>query len=63
MHVIHGRNKLKRVVEEVLNLQFDEIELVMLFKSLHVGKYFDQIFSNMPPSTYASRMDELGAKF
>ena len=41
--------QLKRVVEEVLNLHFDEIELVVVFKALHVGKYFDTILSNMPP--------------
>ena len=43
------KKKLKSVVEEVLNLHFDEIELVVVLKSLHVGKYFDKILSNMPP--------------
>ena len=41
--------ELKSVVEEVLNLHFDEIELVVVLKSLHVGKYFEKIFGNMPP--------------
>ena len=43
--------QLKRVVEEILNLHFDEIEfeLVVVLKSLHVGKYLDKILSNMPP--------------
>ena len=40
--------KLKSVVEEVLNLHFGEIELVVVLKSLHVGKYFDKILGNMP---------------
>ena len=40
---------LKSVVEEVLNLHFDEIELVVVLKSLNVGKYFDKILGNMPP--------------
>ena len=41
--------QLKSVVEEVLNLHFDKIELVVVLKSLHVGKYFDKILGNMPP--------------
>ena len=40
--------KMKSVVE-VLNLHFDEIELVVVLKSLHVGKYFEKILGNMPP--------------
>ena len=46
-HIIH---KLKNVVEEVLNLHFDEIELVVVLKSPHVGKYFDKIFRSNVPS-------------
>ena len=42
-------SQLKSVVEEVLNLHFDEIELVVVLKSLHVGKYFDKILGNMSP--------------
>ena len=33
---------MKSVVEEVLNL-------VVVLKSLHVGKYFDKIVVKMPP--------------
>ena len=40
---------LKSVVEEVLNLHVDEIELVVVLKSLHVGKYFDKTLGNMSP--------------
>ena len=36
------------VVEKVFNLHFDEIDLVVVFKSLHVGKYLKEILSNMP---------------
>ena len=54
---------MKSVVEEVLNLHFDEIELVVVLKSLHVGKYFDKILGTMPPPQYASRMDEFRVKF
>ena len=42
------RHELKSVVEEVLSLHFDEIELVVVLKSLHIGKYFDKIFGNIP---------------
>ena len=49
--------------ELLLNIHFDEIELVVVFKSLHVGKYFDKILDHMPPPQYASRMDEFGIKF
>ena len=41
--------KLKSVVEEVLNLHFCKIELVVVWKSLYVGKYSDKILGNMPP--------------
>ena len=40
---------LKSIVEKVLNLHFDEIELVVVLKSLHVGKYFNKILGNMLP--------------
>ena len=40
---------MKSIVEEVLNLHFDENELVVVLKSLHVGKYFDKILVKMPP--------------
>ena len=42
---------MKRVVEEVglLNLHLDEIQLVVVLKSLRVGKYFDKILSNVLP--------------
>ena len=55
--------QLKSVVEEVLNLHFDEIELVVVLKSLNVGKYFDKGLGNMPPPQQASRMNEFGVKF
>ena len=51
------------VVEEVLNFNFDEIELVVVLKSLHVGKYFDKILGNILPPQQASRMNEFGVKF
>ena len=34
-------------MEEVFNLHFNEIELVVVLKSLHVDKIFDKILSNM----------------
>ena len=39
---------LKSVVEEVLNLHCDEIELVVVLKSLHVGKYLDNFQAICP---------------
>ena len=36
-------------MEEVLNLHFDEIELVVVVMSLHVGKYCDKNLGNMSP--------------
>ena len=40
--------ELESVVEEVLNLHFDENGLVAVLKSLHVTKYFDKILDNFP---------------
>ena len=41
---------MKSLVEEVLNLHFDEIELVVVLKSLHAGKIFWQNFGHYAPS-------------
>ena len=40
---------MKSAVEEVLNLHFDEIEVVVVLKLLYIGKYFDNILGNIPP--------------
>ena len=51
------------MMEEVLNWNFDEIELVVVLKSVHFGKYFDKILGDMPPLQKTSHMDENGVEY
>ena len=54
---------MKSVLEEVRYLHFDEIELVVVLKSLHVKKYFDKIFGKMHISSRRHARMKLWSNF